>query len=170
MRAEVCGERGHDVRSREDGGVAVQPWPLERGVVELPDGRRVRGRGLRDTRPVAAEPNFGLYLLAKAPAPSAWPSAWIRWPDFCLPADDRTAFAALTEAFDRSANERVEIACGGGRGRTGCAIAALAVLSGIDPAAAVEWVRASYHRRAVETPWQRRWVRDLDADRIRDAR
>lgn len=113
------------------------------------------------------EPEFGLYLLAKAPPPSAWPSAWISWPDFRLPSDEPSAFAALTEAFDRSAIERVEIACGGGRGRTGCAIAALAVLAGIDPAAAVDWVRAAYHPRAVETPWQRRWVRHLDAATIR---
>jgi protein-tyrosine phosphatase len=44
-------------------------------------------------------------------------------------------------------------------GRTGTALAALAVLDGLDPEAAVHWVRAVYDRRAVETPWQRWWLR-----------
>ena len=150
-----------------DRDVTIRRWPAGSGVVEFPDGRCVRGRGLWDTRAAGTEPDLAIYLLAKAPTPSAWHSVWIRWPDFRLPADERSAFAALTEAYDRSAIERVEIACGGGRGRTGCAIAVLAVLAGIDPAAAVDWTRVSYRRRAVETPWQRRWVRNLDADRIR---
>ena len=46
----------------------------------------------------------------------------------------------------------------GGVGRTGTVIACLAVLTGLSPADAVAWARANYHRRAVETPWQRRWV------------
>jgi hypothetical protein len=44
-------------------------------------------------------------------------------------------------------------------GRTGTALAGIAVLAGIPPDEAVRWVRLHYHRRAVETPWQRRWVR-----------
>jgi protein-tyrosine phosphatase len=50
------------------------------------------------------------------------------------------------------------VACGGGIGRTGTALAALAVLDGLTPREALRWVRAGYHRRAVETPWQRRWL------------
>jgi len=38
----------------------------------------------------------------------------------------------------------------------------LAVLSGVPSADAVAWVRDHYHPRAVETPWQRRWVTRLD--------
>ena len=49
----------------------------------------------------------------------------------------------------------------GGVGRTGTALAALAVLDGLDPGRAVAWVRAHYHPRAVETPWQRRWLRGV---------
>jgi protein-tyrosine phosphatase len=55
----------------------------------------------------------------------------------------------------------VEIACRGGIGRTGTALAALAVLDGLAPPAAVAWVRQAYHPRAVETPWQRGWLRRL---------
>ncbi|NUP61376.1 MAG: protein phosphatase, partial [Nonomuraea sp.] len=54
--------------------------------------------------------------------------------------------------------ERVEVACGGGRGRTGTALACLAVLDGVPAAEAVRYVRSHYDRHAVETPWQRRFV------------
>ncbi|HSR27883.1 MAG TPA: protein phosphatase, partial [Actinomycetes bacterium] len=68
----------------------------------------------------------------------------------------------LGEAHRRAlAGERVEVACRGGVGRTGTALAALAVLDGLHPRQAVAWVRGHYHRRAVETPWQRRWLRNL---------
>ena len=42
---------------------------------------------------------------------------------------------SLTAAWSRAATERVEVACAGGHGRTGTALACLAVLDGI-PAAA----------------------------------
>ena len=60
-------------------------------------------------------------------------------------------------------DERVEIACGGGTGRTGTALALLAVWGGVRPDDAVAWVRAHYRPRAAETPWQRRWVRRTGA-------
>jgi hypothetical protein len=49
--------------------------------------------------------------------------------------------------------------CRGGVGRTGTALAALAVLDGLSPSEAVGWVRQRYHPMAVETPWQRWWLR-----------
>ena len=64
----------------------------------------------------------------------------------------------LTEAWQRAATERVEIACAGGLGRTGTALACLAVLDGVPSAEAVTFVREHYHPRAVETPGQRRYV------------
>jgi protein-tyrosine phosphatase len=54
---------------------------------------------------------------------------------------------------------RVEVACAGGRGRTGTALACIAQLGGVPADEAVAWVRGRYDRRAVETPWQRRYVR-----------
>lgn len=56
------------------------------------------------------------------------------------------------------ATELVEVTCGGGVGRTGTVMACLAVLSGVPADRAVGWTRENYHRKAVETPWQRRWV------------
>ncbi|NEB79450.1 protein phosphatase, partial [Streptomyces sp. SID14478] len=65
------------------------------------------------------------------------------------------------DAWLRSAGERVELACAGGRGRTGTALACLAVLDGVPAAEAVAYVRTHYDRRAVETPWQKRYVRQF---------
>ena len=136
-------------------------WVPGAGVVEFPGGRRIRGRGLRHPPPTGPTPDFGVYLLARDPEPFDWPHRWVRWGDFRTPASTADAIAALREAYERSATERVEIGCGGGVGRTGTALAAVAVLAGVPPAEAVAWVRRAYHRRAVETPWQRRWVRRL---------
>jgi hypothetical protein len=130
------------------------------GVLRLPSGRLVRGRGLRrPLEPGAPSPSYGVYLLGGQPPEVPWESRWIRWPDFRLPADRADARAALAEAWERAATERVEIACGGGRGRTGTALACLAVLDGVPAQEAVGYVRARYDRHAVETPWQRRYVR-----------
>jgi len=127
-------------------------------VLCLPSGRLVRGRGLRRPLPPGPTPTFGLYLLGRTPPPVPWESRWLRWPDFRLPADRTAAAEAFVEAWRRAAGERVEIACGGGRGRTGTALACLAVLDGVPPGEAVAYVREHYDRRAVETPWQRRYV------------
>lgn len=127
-------------------------------VLRLPSGRLVRGRGLRRPLPRGAVPDFGLYLLGKPPAPMRWDAWWLRWPDFRLPADRSDAQNALREAWRRAEDERVEIACGSGRGRTGTALACLAVLDGVPTGDAVAYVREHYDARAVETPWQRRYV------------
>ncbi|MGW3244961.1 protein-tyrosine phosphatase family protein [Streptomyces sp. NPDC001070] len=132
--------------------------PGAEGVLRLPSGRLVRGRGLRRPLPAGPEPAFGLYLLGHEPPAVGWESRWVRWPDFRLPSDRVAAAAALREAWARTADERVEVACGGGVGRTGTALACLAVLDGVPRGEAVAYVREHYVRRAVETPWQRRYV------------
>ncbi len=137
----------------------MSTWEDGPGVVELPDGLRIRGRGLRHGPPDGPPPGFGVYLLARDPGPMPWEHRWVRWGDFRTPASTADALAALAEAHRRAASERVEVACGGGVGRTGTALAVIAVRAGVPPGEAVAWVRRRYHRRAVETPWQRRWVR-----------
>jgi protein-tyrosine phosphatase len=137
-------------------------WESGAGILELPDGRRIRGRGLRHGEP-EDPPDFGLYLLGKSPPPMAWESRWIKWPDFRLPADVDAARAAFREVYDRSGSERVEVACGGGRGRTGTTLACIAILAGVPAEEAVVYVREHYDRHAVETPWQRRFVRRFHA-------
>ncbi|RKR90672.1 hypothetical protein BDK92_5051 [Micromonospora pisi] len=137
--------------------------PTEAGVLRLPSGRLVRGRGLRRPLPPGPEPAYGLYLLGKPPPPTPWESRWLRWPDFRLPSDRTEAQRVFTEIWERAATARVEVACGGGRGRTGTALACLAVIDGVPAGTAVEFVRRHYDRHAVETPWQRRYVRDFAA-------
>ncbi|MGH4032150.1 protein-tyrosine phosphatase family protein [Actinomycetota bacterium Odt1-20B] len=128
-------------------------------MLALPSGRLVRGRGLRHPLPAGPVPEYGVYLLGRQPAAQPWEFRWLRWPDFRLPADRQEARAVLVDVWERAAHSRVEVACGGGRGRTGTALACLAVLDGVPAAQAVEYVRRHYDRHAVETPWQRRYVR-----------
>ena len=133
------------------------------GVLRLPSGRFVRGRALRAPLPPGPPPDFALHLLRHRPPAVPWPSRWVAWPDFRLPSDRDDALEALAQAWARAEHERVEVACGGGRGRTGTALACLAVLDGVPPAQAVAFVRRGYAARAVETPWQRRFVERFPA-------
>lgn len=128
------------------------------GVLPLPTGRLIRGRGLRRPLPDGPVPAFGIYLLDSEPPGFPWESRWLRWPDFGLPADPEAAVRTLTEAWQRALAERVEVACAGGRGRTGTALACIAVLDGVPASQAVAFVRQHYDRHAVETLRQRRFV------------
>mgnify|MGYP002336060784 FL=1 len=128
-------------------------------MLVLPSGRTVRGRGLRRGVPPGPSPDRGVYLLGRPPPPTPWPQEWLRWPDFRLPADRPAARRLLVDVWSRLADERIEIACAGGRGRTGTALACLAVLDGVPPRDAVAYVRQHFDQHAVETPWQKRYVR-----------
>ena len=128
------------------------------GVLTLPSGRRVRGRGLGAPLPPGPVPELGLYLLGRRPEPVSWEARWVPWPDFRLPRDPALFRAELQVVWDRAAGERVEVACHGGTGRTGTALACLAVLDGVPADLAVAYVRGHYRHRAVETPAQRRFV------------
>ncbi|MGC5627399.1 protein-tyrosine phosphatase family protein [Georgenia sp. Z1344] len=136
-------------------------WGDVPGVVELPDGRRVRGTGVRRPRGGVEPPDLAVHLLGRAPRDVGWPHRWVRWRDFGLPASTDDALDALREAHARAVTERVEVACGGGTGRTGTALPVLAVLSGLPPDRAVDRVRGHYRRRAVETRRQREWVMEV---------
>lgn len=135
-------------------------------MVDFPDGTRVHGRGLRRPRPDGPEPDFGLYLgtsrlRRKHGGGISWPHEWVTWPDFLLPAHPADARRKIRALHERAKTETVEVACYGGAGRTGTVMACLATLSGVPAEEAVAWVRANYHERAVETPWQRGWVKSF---------
>ncbi|WP_405844623.1 protein phosphatase [Streptomyces platensis] len=129
------------------------------GVLRLPSGRLIRGRGLSRPLPEGPTPDFAVHLLGKQPPEVPWESRWLRWPDFRLPSSHPEAQAVLRAAWARADTARVEVACAGGRGRTGTALACLAVLDGVPAGEAVHFVRRNYDPRAVETPWQKRYVR-----------
>ncbi|MCT9931273.1 protein tyrosine phosphatase [Planotetraspora sp. A-T 1434] len=144
------------------------------GAIEMPDGIWVRGRGLRAPAPDGPLPQFGLYLGSarlrrRHDATLEWPHEWVRWPDFLLPLDWNAAAASIVDLRERARMERrVEVACNGGVGRTGTVMACLATLAGLPPGEAVAWVREHYNHRAVETPWQRRWVTWFSTNRPSD--
>jgi hypothetical protein len=137
--------------------VISTPWLDDSGLVPLPTGPRVRGRRSSDT---VSPADFAL-VLGDSPLPS-WPYRHMRWRDFWVPSDRVQALDALHEALRRAhAGERVEVTCRGGIGRTGTALAALTILDGLPSKQAVAWIRANYNHRAVETPWQRLWLRTV---------
>jgi hypothetical protein len=129
-------------------------WRREPGVVTLPNGVSIRGRGLRHPPPPGLQPTLGLYLTAFPPSVQTWTSDWIRWPDFLVPLDWKEARSKLIAAYAAAIQQRLEVACSGGRGRTGTALACLAVLAGLEPWEAISFIRMRYHPGAVEVPWQ----------------
>jgi hypothetical protein len=135
-----------------------------RTPVVLPDGTTVVAVSFEDADPYGREqaPDFGVYLDGRWDPP--WPHGSIAWPDFGVPDERGAATASLQDALDRArSGERVEIGCLGGHGRTGTALACLAVLAGHPADDAVAWVRRTYCDRAVETDEQADFVRRMTA-------
>jgi hypothetical protein len=137
-----------------------------RDVVVLPDGTEVvaasfDGDGDGDgAYERDAAPAFGLYLDRCWSPP--WPLAHVDWPDFGVPARPSDLVTALRDLLARARRgELVEIGCRGGHGRTGTALACLAVLTGEPPESAVAWVRSQYCAHAVETDEQAAFVAAL---------
>lgn len=107
-------------------------------------------------------PDYGLYLDHRWQPP--WGHDHLDWPDFGVPEDAEQVRTALQALLDRARRgERVEIGCLGGHGRTGTALALLAVLTGHPGDDAVGWVRTHYCARAVETAEQEAYVNKLQA-------
>jgi hypothetical protein len=136
---------------------------MHRDVVTLPDGTEVVAVSFDPGDPYgrdAGPPDHGVYLDARWAPP--WSHDLVDWPDFGLPADPAAFVATLERVLDRARRgERVEVGCLGGHGRTGTAIAALAVLAGHPADDAVAWTRARYCAHAVETPEQEALVAGL---------
>ena len=128
------------------------------GRARAPRRHLVRGRGLRRPVPDGPTPTFGLYLLGKQPPPTSWPARWVAWPDFRTPRQPDDAAAALVDVHRRAAVERVEIACGGGRGRTGTAWRAWRSSPASRRPTLSPTSASATTDRAVETPGQRRFV------------
>lgn len=134
------------------------------GAIQLPDGSWIRGRALSEPVCDQVPPDTGLYLGTtwarhRYGGSIHWDQRWLTWPDFLLPLRPVDAVDTVMSTHRRlHAGQRIEVACAGGLGRTGTVLAAFAVLAGLDPTAAVAWVRRRYRDGAVETPWQRRWV------------
>jgi hypothetical protein len=134
-----------------------------RSVVVLPDGTEVIAVSFDATDPYARDqpPDYGRYLDDHWQPP--WTHDHLDWPDFGVPDDAAQVIAALRSVVDRArGGERVEVGCLGGHGRTGTALACLAMLTGHPAETAVAWVRANYCADAVETAEQETFVVGLD--------
>jgi Protein-tyrosine phosphatase len=133
--------------------------------VALPDDVEVNARSLGSPR-AREQPDYGVYLCAQRVRhrrardwTGTWRATWLDWPPLGVPRDSAAAVAALVEAHQRAARgERVEIACGSGRSRTGTALAALAVCAGLEAEASIAWVKRSYPPARLITRGQRRWL------------
>jgi hypothetical protein len=125
--------------------------------VGFPDGTVVRGSSLPDRDKDDGWREYGLYLDARW-SPS-WPAEVIEWEDFGLPASFDDAVQAIEHAFDLArSGKRVEVGCLGGKGRTGTVLACMAILAGVPPVDAVNWVQGNYSPKAIENEGQERWV------------
>jgi hypothetical protein len=162
------GERGIPASAvaaiRADWDSAGRPQhQAHRTLVTLIDGTQVVGVTFVAEDPYTREtaPAFGLYLDDRWKPP--WSHSRVDWPDFELPRDTAAFRAALEEVLDRARQgKRVELGCWGGHGRTGTALACLAVLAGTPASEAVAWVRENYCEKAIETEAQEAFVLAFD--------
>ena len=128
----------------------------------LPDGTQLTAASYDPVAPYARtrEPDYGLYLDSRWQPP--WANDHVDWPDYGLPADAEAFLDALKAVLERArSGQNVEVGCLGGHGRTGTALACLAVLTGHPARDAVAWVRSSYCARAVETQGQEAFIAAL---------
>jgi hypothetical protein len=133
-----------------------------RSVVVLPDGTEVTAMSFDAEDPYrrGQPPDYGLYLDDKWQPP--WTYDQLDWPDFGVPDDQGRLIAALRSLLERAqSGERVEVGCLGGHGRTGTALACLAILAGHPRGDAVAWVRVNYCADAVETSEQESFVAEF---------
>src|SRR5690606_8436895 len=93
--------------------------PAADGVLRLPSGRLVRGRGLRRPLPEGPRPEFALYMLGRRPPEADWENRWVRWPDFWLPSDRAAAATALRAGGLGAGGRRLQRRQGPHRDRAG---------------------------------------------------
>lgn len=125
--------------------------------LKFPSGVSVFASSMTDRDEDDEAPDWGLYL------DSGWQpqqmAGTICWHDFGLPENWETAAYMIIDAYRKAkAGYWVEVGCIGGHGRTGTALACFAVLGGIAPTKAVQWVRKNYCDCAVETAEQEWFV------------
>lgn len=110
-------------------------------------------------------PDFGFYL------DSVWKpdciAFYAHWQDFGIPTLPLDKFIEMLEfVYDYARDYAVEVGCIGGHGRTGTALACLAVVGGaLTPQTAIDLVRDTYCFKAVETEEQEWLVEAVFATR-----
>ena len=133
-----------------------------RSVVIFPDRTEVTAVSFDQSDPYTREsvPDYGLYLDDRWQPP--WGHDHLDWPDFGVPVNAPQAIFMMKSAFNRARGGlRIELGCIGGHGRTGTALACMAIFSGLSPSDAVEWVRSNYCTQAIEILEQEAFVNEL---------
>jgi len=131
-------------------------------LVVLPDGTHFTAASFDPVAPYARprRPDYGLYFAADWQPP--WDHGHVDWPDFGVPVSTEDVVEGLRAVLGRArAGQNIELGCIAGHGRTGTALACLAVLSGYPASGAVTWVRSIYCDKAVEAPEQKAFVAGL---------
>ncbi len=118
--------------------------------------------------PFDALPEGARGLCLEAHAARLGEAAWrLDVPDFGLP--DEAALRGVLQqmlAEMRAAPDGTyHIGCKAGLGRTGTAMACLALMAGAVEGDPVAWLRAAYHPDAIETPAQEEFVRRFARER-----
>jgi hypothetical protein len=125
--------------------------------VSFPDGTKVYASSEHERDISEEAPDFGLYLTPMWNAASM--AYYIDWEDFHLPVRWDVAANTIIDTYKKAQSGLwVEVGCMGGHGRTGTALAAMAILSGIPAKESVDWVRKNYCERAVESDTQEWWL------------
>ena len=146
----------------------MSTWDIDEGVVEFPSGKRIRGRSWH--QPISEYADVSAVLTTATPEEFAQRGAvsmareliYISWPDNRVPRRPRQAMTQLHELLNRAEKERIEITCGGGVGRTGTALAILAIFDGMAPDEAIAFVRSSYNEESVTEHAQRGFLADVE--------
>ena len=134
-----------------------------RGAITLPvDGRLVRITG----GPFDALPDGARGLCLEADSARVAEAQWrLDVPDFGVPdaAALHAVLSAMLAAMRARPSDAYHIGCRAGLGRSGLALACLAVLAGAVQGDPVAWLRAAYVPEAIETPAQEDFVRGFAA-------
>lgn len=147
----------------------MKQWHDTDGVVEFPSGRQVRGRSWRAS--VSEDADISVVLTTASGKEfsnngviGAGETITIDWPDYRLPRRPAQAIQLLREIWQRADNELVEITCSGGVGRTGTALAILAIFEGMKASDAIDFVQEKYNPGSVSEHAQRGFLKDFDTE------
>jgi len=142
--------------------------------VEMADGTTVYASSCH-SRPASEKhvPDWGLYLDGSWQA--AGPAYTVDWPDYNIPTRLDAAALMIVDVFNKARRGLwVEVGCIGGHGRTGTALACMAVLGGMNPEDAITHVRSTYCEHTIETAdqewyidWFDKFVNGGEIDRLR---
>lgn len=141
---------------------AVEPCRHEQEKITLSDGTSIYCSSYKSTLESADAADYGLY------ADPIWRpvhrNELIDWPDFKIPTSIEISLEQIADAYYWAAaeeNDKVQIGCIGGHGRTGTILACLALFASdgkMTPKEAIDFVREAYCDKAIEKPIQEWYV------------